>query len=359
MSGALAAAIIASSMVVPAQAVSLSDYSDVDGHWAYGALDWAVESGILTGKDSDTMDPDGLLTRAEMATMMDRLYGTYKNADISHYTDVVTDSWYYNYIAQAVNMGTLDGYGAGRMRPDDYITREQAVVVIARTLCLMTASKENLSQFPDANEIGAWAYDDLCAMVEREFIAGYPDGGLGPKDHMTRAEMAQVLSRIFSHIYESGTLTGEYDDVVLVRGDVDIHDAVFNGDLIIANGVAEQKLTLEDVTIKGRLVVWGGSKIYVNGKSDVSGVVTPRNDGTVQVIFDEKATALSKKECEVVYPDTMDKDNEVVWTEKTSHSSGSSGGGSSSEAEVARLSSRSPTLSSQYLSSSMLAIPLP
>ena len=326
----LAGVLMTNMLPVGVLAANIKDFKDVDSHWAYNALDWAVETGVMAGTSEDTMSPDGLLTRAQMATMIARLYGAYKGADISAFTDVAMDSWYYDYIAQAVQMGTLTGYDKDIMRPNDYITREQAVVVIARTLCLMTASKEDLSQFPDANEIGAWAYDDLCAMVEREFIAGYPNGELGPKDHMTRAEMAQILSRIFSHIYESGTLTGEYDDVVLVRGDVDIHDAVFNGDLIIANGVAEQKLTLEDVTIKGRLVVWGGSKIYVNGKSDVSGVVTPRNDGAVQVIFDEKATALSKKECEVVYPDTMDKDNEVVWTEKTSHSSGSSGGGSSS-----------------------------
>ena len=300
MSGVLAATMTASLLALPAQAASISDFTDVEGHWAYDALEWAVENDVLAGKDHDTMDPDWLLTRAQMATMMDRLYGTYKNADISHYTDVVTGSWYYNYIAQAVNMGTLAGYGNGLMKPNDYITREQAVVVIARTLCLMAASSEDLTEFPDANQVGSWAYDDICAMVEREFVAGYSNGYLGPKDNITRAQMAQILARIFSHIYESGTLTGEYDDIVLVRGDVDIHDAVFNGDLIIANGLAEGKLTLEDVTIKGNLIVWGGSKVYVDGKSEVSGVITPRNDGDVQVIFDEEATRLSKKDCNVV-----------------------------------------------------------
>lgn len=330
MSGVLAATMTASLLALPAQAASISDFTDVEGHWAYDALEWAVENDVLAGKDHDTMDPDGLLTRAQMATMMDRLYGTYKNADISHYTDVVTGSWYYNYIAQAVNMGTLAGYGNGLMKPNDYITREQAVVVIARTLCLMAASSEDLTEFPDANQVGSWAYDDICAMVEREFVAGYSNGYLGPKDNITRAQMAQILARIFSHIYESGTLTGEYDDIVLVRGDVDIHDAVFNGDLIIANGLAEGKLTLEDVTIKGNLIVWGGSKVYVDGKSEVSGVITPRNDGDVQVIFDEEATRLSQKDCNVVYPDSMDQDNEVIWTERASNSGGSSGGGGGS-----------------------------
>ena len=152
MSGVLAVTMTASLLALPAQAASISDFTDVEGHWAYDALEWAVENDVLAGKDHDTMDPDGLLTRAQMATMMDRLYGTYKNADISHYTDVVTGSWYYNYIAQAVNMGTLTGYGNGLMKPNDYITREQAVVVIARTLCLMAASNEDLTEFPD--EIG-------------------------------------------------------------------------------------------------------------------------------------------------------------------------------------------------------------
>ena len=327
----LAGMLMVNSLPIGALAANIRDFKDVDDHWAYNALDWAVENGVMTGTSADTMSPDGLLTRAQMATMIDRLYGAYKGADISAFTDVAMGSWYYDYIAQAVQMGTMAGYDGNIMRPNDHITREQAIVVIARALCLMMEYDEDLSKFSDAGLVGSWAYADICRMVEKEFVAGYPNGMLGPKDNITRAQMAQILARIFSHIHERGTLTGEYDDIVLVRGDVDIRDAVFNGDLIIANGLAERELTLEDVTVKGNLVVWGGSKIHVEGQSDVAGVVTPRNDGDVQVIFDERATEISKKDCQVTYPGSMNPDNEVIWTNKKpttpSRPTGGGGGG--------------------------------
>lgn len=332
IAGVLAAILSLGLLAVPVQAATITDYNDVDGHWAYNALEWAVDNDVMLGTSSTEMEPNGLLTRAQLATMMDRLYGTYKNADISQYVDMVTGSWYYNYIAQAVNMGTLTGYSPFSMGPDDYVTREQAIVVVARTLCLVAAADEDLSRFPDRDEVGSWAYDDVCKMVEAQFVNGDTLGLLNPDANITRAEMAQILANIFQNIYESGTLTGNFHDTILIRGIVDIHDAVFEGDLIIANGLREEELDLNDVTIKGRLVVWGGSEIRVNGQSQVAGVTTPRNDNTVKVIFDEDATALSQENCAVNYPDSMDPDNEVIFTKKTTKPSNSTSTGSSSSA---------------------------
>lgn len=198
----LAGVLMVNSLPIGALAANIRDFKDVDGHWAYNALDWAVENGVMTGTSEDTMSPDGFLTRAQMATMIDRLYGAYKGADISAFTDVAMGSWYYDYIAQAVQMGTLAGYDGNIMRPNDHITREQAIVVIARALCLMMEYDEDLSKFSDAGLVGSWAYADICRMVEREFVAGYPNGALGPKDNITRAQMAQILARIFGHIHE-------------------------------------------------------------------------------------------------------------------------------------------------------------
>ncbi|WP_367180849.1 recombinase family protein, partial [uncultured Oscillibacter sp.] len=84
-------------------------------------------------------------------------------------------------------------------------------------------------------------------------------------------------------------------------------DAVFESDLILANGLGEKALGLNNITVKGRLVVWGGSAVNISGKSTVASVVTPRNDGPVQVVFDAAAAELSEKDCAIVYPSGMDK----------------------------------------------------
>ena len=96
---------------------AITDYGDAYGHWAYEALTWAVDNGVMVGTSGDKPDPDGYLTRAQMAAMIDRLFGTYRSADISRYTDVPHGSWHYDYIAQAVHMGTFAGYSSSRMEP--------------------------------------------------------------------------------------------------------------------------------------------------------------------------------------------------------------------------------------------------
>ena len=315
----LAAVMMVSLLAVNAHAANankITDYGDAYGHWAYEALAWAVNNGVLVGTSEDKLNPDGYLTRAQMAAMIDRLFGTYKSADISRFTDVPRGSWHHDYIAQAVHMGTFAGYSSSRMGPNENITREQAMVVLARTVCLSSAGNSALARFPDRNQVGAWAADAVSAMVERGYVSGYRDGRLNPKGQITRAEMAQIMSNIFQSVHDSGDLTGTYRDTVLVRGAVSIKNAVFESDLILANGLGEKALDLNNITVKGRLVVWGGSAVNISGKSTVAGVVTPRNDGPVQVVFDAAATELSEKGCSIVYPSGMDKGNKVLFTDK-------------------------------------------
>ncbi len=319
LSSLLAAVMLIGLFAVNAHAANankITDYGDAYGHWAYEALTWAVDNGVMVGTSGDKLNPDGYLTRAQMAAMIDRLFGTYRSADISRYTDVPRGSWHYDYIAQAVHMGTFAGYSNHRMGPEDNITREQAIVVLARTVCLPSAGNSALARFPDRNQVGAWAADSVAAMVERGYVSGYNDGRLNPKGQITRAEMAQIMCNIFQSVHDSGDLTGTYRDTVLVRGAVNIQDAVFESDLILANGLGEKALDLNNITVKGRLVVWGGSAVNISGKSTVAGVVTPRNDGPVQVVFDAAAAELSEKDCSIVYPSGMDKGNKVLFTDK-------------------------------------------
>ncbi|MDE7035800.1 MAG: S-layer homology domain-containing protein, partial [Eubacteriales bacterium] len=173
-----------------------------------------------------------------------------------------------------------------------------------------------LKQFSDRSAISDWASGAVSAMAERKYVTASAGGRLNLKGSMTRAEMAEIMARAFRNVHDSGELTGTYRDTVLVRGKSNIHDATFKGDLILANSLRERELDLDDVTIEGRLIVWGGSEIRVNGDSTVAGVVTPRNDGRVRVIFDETASELSEEVCDVVYPKSMHKKNRVIFTEK-------------------------------------------
>ena len=73
-----------------------TDFRDFDRTaWYAEAVSAAVDNGLLYGKSSTTLDPNGDMTRAEMAAIINRSFGCYKTADISQYKDVSKDKWYY------------------------------------------------------------------------------------------------------------------------------------------------------------------------------------------------------------------------------------------------------------------------
>ncbi|MBO5370150.1 MAG: S-layer homology domain-containing protein, partial [Clostridia bacterium] len=114
----------------------VSDFVDFPTGWSADAVKAAVDNGLLVGRTATELVPGGCLTRAEMATIVNRAFGAKIEADISSYKDVSRSAWYYHEIAKAVNMQTFQGDGTTIMRPDDCITREEVFTVIARAFVL-------------------------------------------------------------------------------------------------------------------------------------------------------------------------------------------------------------------------------
>ena len=286
------------SLAVSASAASISDFKDVDTKaWYAEAVTAAVDNGLLYGKSKTQLDPNGLLTRAEMAAITNRSFGCYKAADISAYKDVAKGKWYYNDVALAVQMGTYNGVSSTSMQPDRAITRQEAIAVVARALQLDLDdySKTDLSKFTDAKDVSTWALPYMKAMVAAGYVHGRTQG-LVPQANITRAEFAQLYFNIIqSYITKSGSYTKDYKGNLLVRTkDVELKDMTIDGDLIIGNGVADGKVTLSNVKISGRLVVWGGgtAAVYCNDGTTAAEVIACRVDGPVKVIFDRESTLL-------------------------------------------------------------------
>ena len=82
-----------------------TDFRDFDkSAWYAEAVSAAVDNGLLYGKSATIIDPNGDMTRAEMAAIINRSFGCYKTADISQYKDVAKSKWYYKDVALAVQM---------------------------------------------------------------------------------------------------------------------------------------------------------------------------------------------------------------------------------------------------------------
>ena len=273
-----------------------TDFHDFDkSAWYAEAVSAAVDNGLLYGKSATVIDPNGDMTRAEMAAIINRSFGCYKTADISQYKDVSKDKWYYKDVAMAVQMGTYNGRSSSTMAPDSPITRQEAMTVVARALELDydSYSKTDLSAFSDRSEISNWALPYVRAMVGADYIHGRTKG-LEPLDNITRAEFAQIFHNIIgSYITVKGTYDKDIKGSVLIRtDDVELKNLTVDGNLIISCGAADGKITLDNVTVKGRLLVWGGGTkaVYCNAGTNMPAVVVARVDDAVKVIYDRDST---------------------------------------------------------------------
>ncbi len=288
------------SLAVSASAASTArkatDFKDFDRNaWYADAVSAAVDNGLLYGKSSTIIDPNGDMTRAEMAAIINRSFGCYKAADISQYKDVSKSKWYYKDVALAVQMGTYNGRSSSAMAPDSPITRQEAMTVVARALELDydAYAKTDLSAFSDRSEISNWAMPYVRAMVGADYIHGRGKI-LAPLDNITRAEFAQIFHNIIgSYITVKGSYDKDIKGSVLIRtDDVELKNLTVDGDLIIGCGAADGKITLDNVTVKGRLLVWGGgtAAVYCNNGTNMPAVVVARVDDAVKVIYDRDST---------------------------------------------------------------------
>jgi hypothetical protein len=258
-------------------------FSDMPDNWATEALESAVANGLLFG-DAGKIMPDSPLTRAQMATIIARAFGATKEGDISEYADVKSTDWFAGSMAKAYKMGVMQGY-AGKMEPNSNISREQAFAVLARALKLEPASVLSKS-FEDEGEISDWAKGEVYALVNAGYIQG-SNGKLNPKANISRAEFAQMMHNLIKQYIKA---EGEYTEVangnimVNVPG-VTLKNVTINGDLIVGDGVGDGNLTLDNVTIKGRLLARGGgaNSIIIIGGGVGGKVVIAKVDGNIRV----------------------------------------------------------------------------
>lgn len=252
------ALVLAGTMLLPsgAFAADLSRFNDFPNDWSSGALEKAVDHGLLNGSNGK-IDGQGLLTRAQMAAIVSRAFGATKSASLKDYRDMLPDAWYYNDMGRAVQMKAFQG-ADGLLHPDDPITREEAFVVLARAFALTDGRSASLSGFSDNGEVSSWASGSLSALVENGYVNG-ANGRLNPKNNITRAEFAKIITDMAASYADSSSIANQtVDGNLIVRADgASLSGVTVNGDLIIADG--GDKVSLDGVKVTGRIVIRGAS----------------------------------------------------------------------------------------------------
>ena len=171
-------------------------FKDVDTTaWYHEALDFVLEYGYMNGVGEFKFEPNGLLTRAMMVTILYRLDGEGEYA--AHpFKDVAKDTWYDEAVAWGYATGVVKGTSATTFSPDDYVTREQAATLLYRYAEYRgedVSTVGSLMGFEDAKQVSSFARDAMRWAVGEGIINGRSETVLEPLGTATRAEIAKIL----------------------------------------------------------------------------------------------------------------------------------------------------------------------
>lgn len=318
--------LIAAAMLV--STVVSADFSDMPADSeTKTAIENAVANGILSGFEDGTVRPDENITRAQMASIISRACGADKEADISEFTDVPAGSWYFSAFAKAYSMGAFSGDDNKLMHPENNITFQECFTILSQVFDLLppyTVMREiptdipentvlvasrlydvsNLGGFSDGSSVADWAKIFVSGVVANGGWNG-ENGLLTPTAYITRGQFARVMNNLISNYIDSpGTYTSFPGGNTIIRtSDVVLDGLKTDSDIFVADNVAPNSLTVNNVTAK-RIVVRGcATPLGEDGKpiNEDWGLVISGQFGAIRIIRPYISADISSAKYEGLY----------------------------------------------------------
>ena len=253
-----------------------TEFKDMPDDWSTSALEAAVKNGLLTGSGGYIKASDNM-TRAEMATIMVRACGATKEVDISGFSDVKAEDWFYTSMARAVAMGAFNG-SDNKLNPNSPITRQEAFVVLSRVFGLDVSDPKELSalnDFKDADKIADWAKKGVASIVYNGYVAGN-EGYINPLNNISRAEFAVVMDRLIKYYIDDKAAVFPTDGNVMVRAkDYPLNSLDTEYMVVAGDAIGDVEYTVVDGKIGDRLVIRGGTTVKVKGEYNKVVIAAP------------------------------------------------------------------------------------
>lgn len=237
-------------------------YGDTAGHWAESSIERWSGHGIIQGSNGQ-FDPNGQLTCAQLATILAKLLKLPAAKDAG-FTDNTADAWYYDAINRCAAAGILNGNGDGTVTPDAPITRERAMVMLARALGIEPIRKPDLTKYTDAAQVSAYAQGYVAALIEAGIVGGVTADELAPQDNINRASTVTILDRAISTYADQAGATVKADGkgiVLVVAENVKITGAPEGTKIVVADGAT-------GLTVNGKSV--SDDQTYIVPKATTS-----------------------------------------------------------------------------------------
>lgn len=212
-------------------------YGDTAGHWAESSIERWSAYGIIQGSNGQ-FDPNGQLTCAQLATILAKLLKLPAAKDAG-FTDSTADAWYYDAINRCAAAGILNGNGDGTVTPEAPITRERAMVMLARALGIEPIRKPDLTKYTDAAQVSAYAQGYVAALIEAGIVGGVTADQLAPQANINRASTVTILDRAISTYADKAGATVKADGkgiVLVIAENVKITGAPEGTKIVVADG---------------------------------------------------------------------------------------------------------------------------
>ncbi len=172
-------------------------FSDIPWHDSEDVITALYLDGWLSGYSDGTFRPDYAMTRAEFISAALKPSSTIVPSDFTVPFSDIAGHWAFNSICDAAYRGAVVG-SYGQFHPDAPLTREEAATIVGRLLNLYMP--DNSVQIADIGSVSIWARDCVKSVTEAGIFQCDANGDFRPGDYLTRAEGAEVLSKILAFI---------------------------------------------------------------------------------------------------------------------------------------------------------------
>ncbi|GAS81385.1 S-layer homology domain-containing protein [Paenibacillus amylolyticus] len=181
-------------------------FSDVTSHWSRDDVQDLASRLIVQGTGDNVFAPDRSITRAEFTAVLLRGLGLHSpiSSEAASFTDVKTGSWYEDEVQTAVSYGLISGYADDSFRPNNEISRAEALTIVSRAMKLVGLAQADasettslLSAYSDSAKVQAWAAEPVASAIKQELVQG-DDGKLMTDADISRAQSAAIVKRLLA-----------------------------------------------------------------------------------------------------------------------------------------------------------------
>jgi parallel beta-helix repeat protein len=195
-----------------------SSFPDLNGHWAAPFIEAIYEKGLISGFPDGTFAPEAPITRAQYAAIVSKTFQLPLKNKNRIFTDINSKFWAASAIYQGAGMGFISGFPDGSFRPNQNLTKAQAIVSIVSGLKLKGGNPNILAMYDDRAQIPSYATNTMAIATQKLLVVNYPQTEyLQPLQEISRAEVVALIYQALVALGKQKAIVSPY----IVKPDAD------------------------------------------------------------------------------------------------------------------------------------------